>query len=266
MCEPHYRERRVGGSVPAESLDLRPAPEIIPHALLHGPVLVRRDADTRIPQDLHPVAPYAADEHGIHIPQPDDRSRDGHAGTFGSIGELVDYDMKIQCIWVYEEEEGRMAEIVGHERVERLALRDDEQHRSTVLTILSMIPAKAFADSDDGSLSTIGMPESPESTIPGSIGTLPRNCTFISPAVASPPPDPNMSVTSPQWGHTNPLMFSTIPMIGIPVSAAKTRDFLLSSNATSCGVVTMTIPSALGISCTMDNASSPVPGGMSMTR
>ena len=98
--------------------------------------------------------------------------------------------------------------------------------------ILSTMPSKACADADLGSLSTMGVPESPLRTTSGSIGTLPRNWMFISLAVSSPPPVLNMSVTFPQWGQTNPLMFSMMPMIGILVSAANPADFLLSSRAT----------------------------------
>ena len=67
------------------------------------------------------------------------------------------------------------------------------------------------------------------------------------------------------------LSFALGMVISHSMSARKkkaeiTTDFLESNRATSCGVVTMTAPSALGISWTMDRASSPVPGGMSITR
>lgn len=101
------------------------------------------------------------------------------------------------------------------------------------MTILSMIDPKALAEADSGYFSTTGMPLSPHSATPGSMGTFPRNCTLRASAALWPPPDLKMSVTSPQWGQTNPLMFSTIPMMGMLVSAPNLRDFLLSSRATS---------------------------------
>ncbi len=74
-----------------------------------------------------------------------------------------------------------------------------------------------------------------------------------------------MSVSWPQCGHTNPLIFSIIPRIGILTFLAKFIAFFASRRATSCGVITMTIPSASGISWQILKGSSPVPGGRSMT-
>ena len=45
-------------------------------------------------------------------------------------------------------------------------------------------------------------------------GIEPKKGTPSSCPMRSPPPDRNTSVVLSQWGHTNPLMFSTIPRIG----------------------------------------------------
>ena len=63
-----------------------------------------------------------------------------------------------------------------------------------------------------------------------------------------------------------PLMFSTMPSTGTLRDSEKVMDFRLSSRATCCGVVTMTMPSMSGRDCATVNGSSEVPGGKSMTR
>lgn len=52
-------------------------------------------------------------------------------------------------------------------------------------------------------------------------------------------------------GHTNPPMFSTIPIIGISRVFAADTDFLASKTDTSSGVVTITTPSMSGIACSV---------------
>ena len=63
-----------------------------------------------------------------------------------------------------------------------------------------------------------------------------------------------------------PLIFSTTPITGIEIVLAKLIDFLLSNNATSCGVVTMTTPSIVGRLCETVSGSSLVPGGKSIIK
>lgn len=46
-------------------------------------------------------------------------------------------------------------------------------------------------------------------------------------------------------GQTKPLIFSTIPIIGIPVFLQNVISFITSSVATACGVVTIIAPSHL---------------------
>nr|QNO45315.1 hypothetical protein MMIICKHE_00003 [Methanosarcinales archaeon ANME-2c ERB4] len=88
----------------------------------------------------------------------------------------------------------------------------------------------------------------------------------MSEAARSPPPILNRSIVSPHFGHLNPLMFSTIPITGMPSSFAKVTDFLESRRATSCGVVTTIAPSRFGINWATLSGSSPVPGGRSTMR
>ena len=123
----------------------------------------------------------------------------------------------------------------------------------------------ALAEAQDGSATTMGIPLSPAAMTPCSIGTLPRNLTFMSLAVFSPPPDLKMSTVCPQWGQTNPLMFSMMPRTGIWPSWQKLRDFRTSARATFWGVVTMMASASLMVWTTV-RGSSPVPGGQSMIR
>src|SRR6266705_1943084 len=64
-------------------------------------------------------------------------------------------------------------------------------------------------------------------------------------------------------GHSNPLMFSTIPMIGTSLSLQNVTDLRESSKATSCGVVTITAPLTLPSRSMVVTDSLPVPGGKS---
>ena len=48
----------------------------------------------------------------------------------------------------------------------------------------------------------------------GSMGMDPRKGTFMLLAMFRPPPEEKMCVTSPHFGHTKPLMFSTMPNMG----------------------------------------------------
>lgn len=89
----------------------------------------------------------------------------------------------------------------------------------------------------------------------GSNGILPKNSMLNSLHKSSVFPFVNTSVTSPQHGHTKPLMFSRIPNIGIFIFVQNVicnvkmiqndinTSFLIVERATSCGVVTMTTPS-----------------------
>ncbi|MNT95055.1 hypothetical protein D3C72_2368610 [compost metagenome] len=60
-------------------------------------------------------------------------------------------------------------------------------------------------------------------------------------------------------------MFSTTPSTGIFTLRNISTPFLASSNARSCGVVTITAPET-GTFCARVSWMSPVPGGMSTTR
>src|SRR5947199_10440793 len=64
----------------------------------------------------------------------------------------------------------------------------------------------------------------------------PKNGTSMSSADASPPPFLKTSICWPQCGQSIPLIFSTMPMIGIWLSFANETDFRESNSATSCGV------------------------------
>ena len=54
----------------------------------------------------------------------------------------------------------------------------------------------------------------------------------------SPPPLENKFVHSAQCGQTNPLIFSTMPMMGSFAFRQNVASLLTSTNATPCGVVT----------------------------
>ena len=81
--------------------------------------------------------------------------------------------------------------------------------------------------------------------------------------VAPPEVGLNKKVSHLQLGQTNPLIFSTTPMIGIFVFLQKLSSFLTSERAISWGVVTTIAPSfsLQGIYWANDKCSSEVPGG-----
>ena len=81
----------------------------------------------------------------------------------------------------------------------------------------------------------------------------------------SPPPWPKISVESPQCGQTNALMFSTRPMIGTLSRRSIESALATSERATSCGVVTRTVP-LMGTAWASVSCASEVPGGRSTTR
>jgi len=93
----------------------------------------------------------------------------------------------------------------------------------------------------------------------------PRNSTSCSRANRSAPPRPKISVASPQCGHTKALMFSTIPMIGTFSRLSMASALPTSDSATSCGVVTSTVP-LIGTAWASVSWASDVPGGRSTTR
>ncbi|KAH3659221.1 hypothetical protein OGATHE_006105 [Ogataea polymorpha] len=88
-------------------------------------------------------------------------------------------------------------------------------------------------------------PESQLRPIRGSKGTLPKNLSPISLASRSPPPVVGLKIldSPPQFGHTNPDIFSTIPSTFTPAFRQKSISLRTSNNATSCGVVTINAPS-----------------------
>ncbi|KNC26927.1 hypothetical protein FF38_10843, partial [Lucilia cuprina] len=77
----------------------------------------------------------------------------------------------------------------------------------------------------------------------GSIGTVPKWGTPANLASSTPPSEENIFVQLAQWGHTKPLIFSTIPKICMPVFLQKVISLRTSSKATPCGVVTIMAPS-----------------------
>ncbi len=84
-------------------------------------------------------------------------------------------------------------------------------------------------------------------------------------AICSPPPWPKISDSCWQWGHTKYAMFSTMPSVGmlsfLYIATARRE----SASDTCCGVVTTMAP-ATGTVWLRLRATSPVPGGMSITR
>ena len=74
-----------------------------------------------------------------------------------------------------------------------------------------------------------------------------------------------MGVAVWQCGQMNWLMFSTMPSTGMCSLSNICLARTTSASATSCGVVTSTAPAAR-IYCETVSATSPVPGGRSITR
>ena len=111
-----------------------------------------------------------------------------------------------------------------------------------------------------------GVPWSVFSVILGSMGIWPRKRRFISLLIFLPPPEPKISYLSPQLGHTKPLMFSIIPIMGIFILRAIETAFLTTYCERSEGAVIINAPSISGMSCIMFRGSSPVPGGRSTSR
>ena len=107
----------------------------------------------------------------------------------------------------------------------------------------SAIARSARAATDSGSPTTIGRPVSP----PSQHARVERNLRRAAarPArrrAAAPPPEPKIGVGSPQCGHSNQLMFSTMPSTGTPTRWNIFAPRSASPTATSCGVVTMIAP------------------------
>ncbi len=133
-------------------------------------------------------------------------------------------------------------------------------------TLASWIAAGA-----DGSARTSGLPLSPPSRSRTSSGIWPSSGTstpvsWVSAvATVSPPPEPKTSIASPQCGQSRYDMFSITPMTRWWVCVTSVPARLATSAAATCGVVTMT-SSAPGTSLARESATSPVPGGMSMSR
>jgi hypothetical protein len=109
------------------------------------------------------------------------------------------------------------------------------------------------------------LPFSADNNTFGSRGILPKSDKLYCLHIYSAPPVVgwNISVWCEQFGHTNPLIFSTTPNICVLVFWQKLISFRTSANDTSYGVVTTTAPSlAEGDKYyTIDICSSDVPGG-----
>ncbi len=82
-------------------------------------------------------------------------------------------------------------------------------------------------------------------------------------ASASPPPEPKISYRVPS-SPVNQLMFSTTPRTDSLRRRAAKAERWATRCAAGCGVVT-TMISARGMTSASVNATSPVPGGMSMS-
>src|SRR5450756_105785 len=76
---------------------------------------------------------------------------------------------------------------------------------------------------------------------------------------------PNSSNASPQWGHVTIAMFSTMPRIGLCICFARPAAFSTIMLDSSCGVVTMRMPST-GRDWNAVRGTSAVPGGRSTMR
>src|SRR5450759_906720 len=76
---------------------------------------------------------------------------------------------------------------------------------------------------------------------------------------------PNSSNASPQWGHVIIAMFSTMPRIGLCICFARPAAFSTIMLDSSCGVVTMRMPST-GRDWNAVRGTSAVPGGRSTMR
>ena len=100
----------------------------------------------------------------------------------------------------------------------------------------------------------------------GSSGRVARRGTLYFWAKCSPPPEENMSERWLQCGHTNPLIFSTIPDIFKSSWRQKSRHLRQSARDSSCGVVTTMAFFSPCKSWAAERDSSPVPGGKSRIR
>ena len=109
------------------------------------------------------------------------------------------------------------------------------------------------------------LPSSANSRSSMQMGNSPRNGTPSSAARRRAPPEPKMSCRAPQFGQRKKLMFSTMPSTSIFTRRNMAIALTASSRATSCGVQTTTAPLS-GNNCESEMATSPVPGGMSITR
>ena len=76
----------------------------------------------------------------------------------------------------------------------------------------------------------------------------------------------NIFIFSLHFGHINPSILDTRPIILIFVLFKNDRDFLTLNNDTSCGIVTTIAPFISLIVCIILSTSSPVPGGKSMIK
>ena len=135
---------------------------------------------------------------------------------------------------------------------------------------LSMISKYAVEAGLSGYSSKKLTPKSALLPIRGSRGMAPRYPTPVSCARRLAPPVEGLKICdSPlQDGQTNPDIFSTKPMTGMPTLRQKSISLRTSCNATSCGVVTRTAPSIPDSFkyCTIERCSSDVPGGVSTRR
>ena len=112
--------------------------------------------------------------------------------------------------------------------------------------------------------SDTGTPASPAAATDASSGTCPSSGTPIWSARSCPPPSPNSAYEVP-CSHVKALMFSITPATRRKLRRAMSAARLATFCAARAGVVTM-IRSVRGSSRARPICTSPVPGGMSMSR
>src|SRR6185436_18604950 len=121
------------------------------------------------------------------------------------------------------------------------------------------IAVRACAAGPGSRWATAGTPTSPPCRTVTSSGTPPRYSRLCCAANRSPPPRPKISVSSPQCGQANAVMFSTRPTTGTFIRWNMARALVTSLRLSSCGVVTSTAPE-IGTAWASVSCASDVPG------
>ena len=106
---------------------LEPSHEVL-DAVLHGAVLVRRHLDSRLLKDFYSVHPDPSGEDRLDVPEGDYGFSHSHSRAGKRILELVHYDAVVQGVRVDQQEEGGVAEVVGHIGVQGLPFGYRQKH------------------------------------------------------------------------------------------------------------------------------------------